>query len=112
MDDLIPPDYFVLDAENMKAYNQKPEKVLSEKMNEVVSESINIITKNDFKSLICPYLDGVSDEINDIAKKIVPVLYGAAIAGKIIIPLVPATFAVVVLVIVRVGIKNICDGFK
>lgn len=64
--------------------------------------------RQDIRKLICPALKSVSDDVNEIAKVIVPLLAGAALGGTLIIPLNPILFGWIALIIARSGIATIC----
>jgi hypothetical protein len=71
-----------------------------------------IVARTDIKQLICPALQSGAYDAVEMTKKIGPILIGASLAGTIAIPLNPMIFAMISLIIVRMGIEGFCQNSK
>lgn len=71
-----------------------------------------IVARTDIKQLICPALQSGAYDAVELTKKIGPILIGASLAGTIAIPLNPMIFAIISLIIVRMGIEGFCQNHK
>jgi hypothetical protein len=67
-----------------------------------------LVNNKDIRKLLCPALKSVSTDVWEIAKVATPILYAAAVAGKVSIPHDPIVFAALTIVIARMGIASLC----
>ena len=63
------------------------------------------------RDAFCPSLQLISDDTFEVTKLIVSVLVPLSLAGTITVPLQPIFYAWIVLMMTRVGVKNICDEY-
>lgn len=60
---------------------------------------------------LCPALDAATEDVFEIAKTITPILLGLILAGTIVLPLVPALFAGLAILISRIGVAALCVDY-
>jgi hypothetical protein len=75
-------------------------------------EATKILLRKDVRKRLCPGLQSVSSDVNDIAKAITPILVPLILTGMLTIPLQPLLFAYIAVIIARMGIASICDDYK
>jgi hypothetical protein len=90
-----------LDHERLRRYR---EQVSREKAEE-------LLRHKDIRAYLCPSLQTVSGDIFTVANTVAQVLAPLTIAGALSIPLVPILFASMGILIVRIGIANICVDY-
>jgi hypothetical protein len=76
------------------------------------TSAAEIVSRKDMRQHLCPALQSVSNDAFDIAKVSTPVLASLSLAGVLTIPLNPVLFAVIALLIARMGIASFCVDYK
>lgn len=103
----------IISSEQFEKLNNLPEETIqsysSSGFEKFKNEATEQSQRQDVRKLICPALQCVTNDVNEIAKVIVPLLAGAVIAGTLIIPLNPILFGWIALVIARSGVATICS---
>ena len=74
-------------------------------------DALEILSRKDIRKHLCPVLHSVSNDVNDIAKAITPILIPLILAGTIVIPLQPVLFAYIAIIVARMGIAGICGNY-
>jgi hypothetical protein len=74
-------------------------------------EAKAITARKDIRQALCPALKSASNDAFEIAKITTPILVPLALVGTIAIPLNPLLFAIIALVIARMGIASLCADF-
>ena len=76
------------------------------------NEAKKIVSRRDIRKLICPALKSITNDSEQIATKITPILIGAIIAETIVMPLNPILFGWIAIVIARGSIASICTDYS
>lgn len=77
---------------------------------DVEEEAKGIIHRKSLRQYLCPALQSVSNDANEVAKVIVPVLIPLILAGTIVISLNPVLFGWLAIIIAKMGVSSFCAG--
>ena len=75
-----------------------------------VKDAEAMLKNPTIREILCPALHSGLKDTYDIAKRVTPILIPFALAGTIAIPLNPVLFAVISIVIARMGAASLCRG--
>ena len=94
-----------------KKWKDKKPVEIENDLNQTTLEANRIVGHKNIRVMLCPALKSISSDAIEIAKAITPILAGASLARTIVIPLDPFLFAVMALIIARMGIASFCSDY-
>jgi len=71
-----------------------------------------ILNWEDIKNKLCPSIHFLSDDVFAIVNHIIGIAAPLSLGGTLSIPLQPMLWAWIILIISRVGVKNLCKGYS
>ena len=71
-------------------------------------EARSILNSQVVKQALCPYLQPISGEVSDIAKAVTAAMIPLQVAGQLNIRLEPLLFAMVAVILTKIGIAKYC----
>lgn len=81
------------------------------KLSKSKKKAKRIVARQDIKKYLCPALQSVSNDVYEIAKAITPILVTLSFAGPIQVSLEPMLFAMIALIISRMGVAGLCVDY-
>ncbi|MEB3177634.1 MAG: hypothetical protein VKL59_01110 [Nostocaceae cyanobacterium] len=94
-----------------ESVDESQPKAFSSGFEESKKEAEEILARQDIKAILCPALKNITNDAYDLANAITPLLFGAVIAGTIVVPLNPVFFGWVAIVIAKAGAASLCQGY-
>jgi hypothetical protein len=86
--------------------------LLRDEVNQRESEAKAIVARKDVRAYLCPVLRSATRDVYDVVKMTTPILLPLAIAGTLPIPLNPLLFALVAVLIGRMGVEGFCAEYE
>jgi hypothetical protein len=74
-------------------------------------EAEQLLAQKDIRRYLCPALQKISGDAYEIAKTIIPILIPLVITKTISIPIDTLLFAMIAILISRMGVAALCDDF-
>ena len=105
----LPDEY---DSIILDYLNQNSDVQPIENINDLLEHAKDDIERFNLKSILCPYLTVLSEDISDFAKVTYTVLLPLTITGTLSIPLSPILFAAIAVIFYRGSSKLICKDYN
>jgi hypothetical protein len=90
---------------------RKKEAQAKQRLELVLTQAQEITQRPDFRSLVCPVLQSVTNDVFEYSKILTPILVGAVLAKTIIMPLDTLLFAAISIVVSKSGVSAMCASY-